>query len=66
MAINGIESRMQEAAHRMARACRHIVQACLREEEWRDADEEFERVILLGLQELEVSDARQPNDATRP
>jgi hypothetical protein len=48
---NGDE-RLHEAASRMARACRRIIQGCLRDEEWRDADEEFYRVILAGLEEL--------------
>ena len=39
-------------AKRMARACRRVVQACLREEEWRDADLEFYAIILAGLEEL--------------
>lgn len=39
-----------EAAWRMARECRNIVQSCLREEEWRDADQEFFEVISKGLQ----------------
>lgn len=43
---------LQEAAKRMARQCRHIVQGCLREDEWLDADEEFRTVILKGLEEL--------------
>ena len=34
-----------EAAWRAARDCRYVVQGCLREEEWRDADEEFYEVI---------------------
>jgi hypothetical protein len=43
---------LDEAAQRMARCCRHVIQAVLREEEWGDADEEFRRVILKGLEEL--------------
>jgi len=45
------EERLQVLALRMARACRRVVQGCLREEEWRDADEEFCRVIVAGLKE---------------
>lgn len=37
-----------EAAWRMARECRSIVQGCLREEEWQDADREFFQVISKG------------------
>lgn len=38
-----------ETAIRIARRCRHIVQACLREEEWADADREFYRVCREEL-----------------
>jgi hypothetical protein len=38
-------------AWRIAKKCRGIVQACLREEEWRDADREFFRVIITELKE---------------
>jgi len=38
-----------EAAWRMAQECRSIVQACLREEEWQDADREFFRIIASGF-----------------
>lgn len=34
---------------RLARDCRRVVQACLREEEWADADEKFFEIILAGL-----------------
>lgn len=36
----------------LARQCRHIVQGCLREEEWIDADREFYMVIREGLERL--------------
>ncbi len=32
-------------AWQLARKCRHIVQGCLREEEWQDADQEFFEII---------------------
>ena len=35
-----------EAARRAASDCRYVIQGCLREEEWRDAEEEFYEVIL--------------------
>ena len=38
-----------ETAIRIARRCRHIVQACLRDEEWADADREFYRVCREEL-----------------
>jgi hypothetical protein len=36
-------------ASELAWQCRNVVQDCLREEEWPDADEEFCRVIANGL-----------------
>lgn len=46
---------IHEAAIRIARRCRHIIQACLREEEWGDADHEF---YLVARQELETLEKR--------
>jgi hypothetical protein len=37
-----------ETAWRIAQECREIVQSCLREEEWGDADREFFRIISGG------------------
>jgi hypothetical protein len=42
---------IHDAAIRIARRCRHIVQTCLREEEWGEADREF---YLIARQELEA------------
>jgi hypothetical protein len=42
-------------AIRLAKQCRHIIQGCLREDEWRDADLEFYRVIRSGLEEFSTS-----------
>jgi hypothetical protein len=39
-----------ELAVRLAVACRRIVQACLREEEWVEADREFYFIIRAGLE----------------
>ena len=36
-------------AWRVARRCREVVQSCLREEEWADADQEFFRIISDGV-----------------
>lgn len=47
-------------ALRLARACRRVVQACLREEEWADADEEFARIIAAGLEEHRRESGRRP------
>jgi hypothetical protein len=44
------ETKLDELALRLARQCRRIVQACLREEEWHDADREFYTVIRQGLE----------------
>jgi hypothetical protein len=46
------EGRLETAALRMARRCRHVIQGCLREEEWGDADAEFYAVILSELKGL--------------
>lgn len=35
---------------RLAVACRRIIQACLREEEWIEADRQFYLVIREGLE----------------
>jgi hypothetical protein len=44
---------IQGAAIRIAQRCRHVIQVCLREEEWGDADREF---YLIARQELEALD----------
>jgi hypothetical protein len=44
------DPRVHETAIRIARRCRFTVQACLREEEWADADREF---YVIARQELE-------------
>ena len=49
------DARTHEAAIRIARRCRHIVQACLREEEWADADREFYKVARDELEALRPS-----------
>jgi len=46
---SGDEGEGDELAWRLARQCRNVVQACLREEEWGDADAEFVRIISEGL-----------------
>jgi hypothetical protein len=47
------EPHVHALAIRLARACRSIVQACLREEEWGEADREFYLVILEGLEDFQ-------------
>ncbi|APW58643.1 hypothetical protein [Paludisphaera borealis] len=49
---------IHETAVRMARRCRHIIQACLREEEWSDADREFYRVCREELEQWRASASR--------
>ena len=44
-----IDSQTHETAVRLAVQCRRIIQACLREEEWVEADREFYEVIRDGL-----------------
>jgi hypothetical protein len=39
----------EDLAMRIARDCRYIIQGCLREEEWQDADQEFYEVIVSYL-----------------
>ena len=39
----------QRMARRLARQCRRVIQCCLREEEWRDVDEEFTVIIAAAL-----------------
>jgi hypothetical protein len=46
------DPKTHEASIRIAQRCRHIIQACLREEEWRDADREFYRVAREELERL--------------
>jgi hypothetical protein len=47
-------------AIRLAKQCRHIVQGCLREEEWRDCDLEYYKVIRAGLEEFSTSRHAKP------
>lgn len=44
------DRQLHETAVRLAVRCRRIVQACLREEEWIDADREFYLIIREGLE----------------
>ena len=44
------DPRIHEAAIRMAKRCRYLIQACLREEEWMDADREFYLVLREELE----------------
>ena len=44
------DDRTHEAAIRIARRCRPVIQVCLREEEWVDADREFYRICREELE----------------
>ena len=44
------DQRTHETAIRIARRCRHVIQVCLREEEWADADREFYRICREELE----------------
>jgi hypothetical protein len=43
---------LRELAWQLAHECRHVIQGCLREEEWPDADREFYAIIEEGLKRL--------------
>jgi len=43
---------IHKAACIIAKRCRHIIQACLREDEWRLADQEFYQVCREVMEEL--------------
>ncbi|WP_437185279.1 hypothetical protein SH668x_002378 [Planctomicrobium sp. SH668] len=43
-------------ARKTAMHCRRVIQSCLREEEWRDADNEFYEIIRRALLELLQND----------
>ena len=46
------EKQLDKLSWRLARQCRHIIQACLREEEWIDADHEFYLAIRAEISRL--------------
>jgi hypothetical protein len=46
---------------RLARQCREIVQNGLREDEWLDAEDEFAKLILVGLEE---ASSQRPADGS--
>jgi hypothetical protein len=47
-------------AIRLAKRCREVIQACLREEEWRDADLEFYRIIRAELEQWQPKKSKPP------
>lgn len=51
---------IHEAAARMAYQCRRLIQACLREEEWGDADYAFYMVIRDGLETFALGERSTP------
>lgn len=46
------DPRVHAVAIRLARACRHVIQTVLREEEWGEADREFYLVIRQGIEDF--------------
>lgn len=52
---------LETVAYRCAVNCRRIVQTCLREDEWGDADQEFFAVIVNELRRVWP----WPEDSTR-
>lgn len=46
------EPDIEAMARKAARQCRHVIQSCLREEEWRDADNEFHEIIRQAFLDL--------------
>ena len=57
---------IHEAAIRLARRCRGIVQACLREEEWNEADREFYLVIREEFERLSAGQGGRKPGRGRP
>ena len=47
-----------DTAIRIARRCRYIIQAVLREEEWADADREFYRIAREELEAIRETGKR--------
>lgn len=47
---------IHEAAIRIARQCRNIIQSCLRENEWAEADREFYKVARQELEALKLKE----------
>jgi hypothetical protein len=54
---------IHDAAVKMARRCRWLIQACLREEEWGDADREFYLVIREELERFVAARGRADQTA---
>lgn len=54
------DPRGHETAIAAARRCRHIIQVCLREEEWTDADREFYLVIREELERFVATSLQGP------
>lgn len=53
------DPRIHQEAILLARRCRHIIQAVLREEEWAEADREFYLVIREGIERFLSEDEGQ-------
>lgn len=59
MSQKPLQNKLETTAQRLAMACRRVIQGCLREEEWRDADNEFTAIILNGLKSLHSKSSRR-------
>ena len=59
--IKPADAPLDRVARRIARKCRHIVQGCLREEEWLEADREFFRVAREELEGFRTTKGRHPS-----
>lgn len=59
-----VDAAIHALAIRLALRCRHIIQACLREEEWADADREFYLTIREELEAIgDVHNHREQTQA---
>jgi hypothetical protein len=54
--ISTSDPAIHSVAIALARRCRMIIQTCLREEEWLDADREFYLIIRAGLEDTRNGD----------
>ena len=50
------DAAVHETSVRLAVPCRRTVQACLREEEWIEADRQFSLVVREGLERFQAAD----------
>lgn len=60
-----VDALTQEAATRIARRCRHVIQVVLREDEWVDADMAFFEVAIEELVRLREKRSIEHEDPNR-